>query len=77
MAKANENIDSFLGKLYFRTLGVICVVAAVLIGKTGIDMLLAPESNLAGLFFVLVGVLFLVLGLYLFLKKKRISDVDD
>lgn len=77
MAKVNEKIDSFLGKLYFRTLGILCFIAAVLIGKNGIEILLAPESELGGLLFVLGGVLFLVLGFYLFGKKKRISDLEE
>lgn len=75
MANIRDRIDRLAGKIFFRFVGVICFVAALLLLGEATWMLLR-RGEWFGIFWLLGGAMFIVIGLYCFGRNRRLSEAE-
>ncbi|MGD8868905.1 MAG: hypothetical protein PVI01_14850 [Gemmatimonadales bacterium] len=75
MAIDRDRIDRFFGKLFFRTVGVICFIAAFLLLAEAAWILLR-RGEWFGIFWLAGAAMFAAIGFYCFGKNRRLSEAE-
>lgn len=75
MAIDRDRIDRFLGKLFFRAVGMVCFIAALLLAAEAAWILLR-HGEWFGIFWLAGAGMFAAIGFYCFGKNRRLSEAD-
>jgi hypothetical protein len=71
-----DKADRALGKIFWRSIGIVCWGVALIMFVSGVRIMLGPLARWDGLILVAGAVPFALIGRYCFRKDPRLTDID-